>query len=411
MELPIAPDAERAVVARILQTGGDALMELDFLLPEHFASKDARLVFEQAGGIWAEGGKPDFVVIGEILRDQGYPSPGTLLDPFRDKYESSPVDAGRLVYGKWLARQVIELGQEVAERGYTEDPTALLDEVERRSISLRPDGAGEGFKKLSTLARAGLESTHSVVPTGYSPFDAYLGGLIGGRLITIASRPGVGKTTLALNFAANAARKGFSAAIYSLEMSSDELSERLLINEARIPSHKIKSRNLSNEDVEKVAYAAWNMDQWRLYIDDASALSVFEIGARAKKLAHTDGLDLLIVDYLQLIDPPKADSRVQELAEITRYLKRLSRELRVPVVALSQLSRQAEMHDGEPRMSDLRESGSIENDSDQIIAMWTNPEDYSTDELSTTRASVIKNRHGATGQFQISFIKQQARFE
>ena len=412
MELPIAPDAEKAVVAKVIATGGQALEEIPFLKPEHFYTQSAKLVFEQALGIYQGGGKPDYIVLIEILRDNGVPAPRDVLTEFQSvPLDGSVEEAARIVYGKWLARQIIDFGQEVSSRAFEEQPEALLDEIERRAVELRPSGVGDGFSKISLLSDPGVRTSATVVSTGFGSFDSYLGGLASGRLVTIASRPGVGKTTLGLNFAANAARAGKSAAIYSLEMSTEELTERLLVNEARLEAARLKGKVLTIDDVDKIANAAWAIDQWRLFIDDSAALSVFEIGARAKKLAHSEGLDLLIVDYLQLIDPPEADSRVQEIAEITRYLKRLSRELRVPVVALSQFSRAAEMREGRPRMSDLRESGSIENDSDQIIALWRNDEDWQDERVCRTRIDILKNRHGPIGDFALDFVKSQSRFE
>lgn len=397
-------------MSAVLDSAGEALMDLDFLKPDHFVTKDARLVFETALGISQGGGKPSRVVVAESLRDQGVPSPRDIVDAFA-LVSDSHEDAGRIIAGKWLARQIIDLGHEVAERGISEHPEALLDEIERRTIDLRPSGVGKGFQRVGTLRAGNLDSSGEPVSTGYGTFDAYLGGLVSGRLITIASRPGVGKTTLALNFAANAVRAGRKAAFYSLEMSSDELVERLIVNQARVGSNMIKGKMLTQHDIIQLAMASMDMDEWSLFIDDSAALTVFEIGARAKKLARAEGLDLLIIDYMQLIDPPEADSRVQELAEITRYLKRLSRELRVPIVALSQLSRGAESHEGAPRMSDLRESGAIENDSDQILALWRHHEDYEDDRVARVRVNVIKNRHGPIGDFPLDFVKAQARFE
>lgn len=210
--------------------------------------------------------------------------------------------------------------------------------------------------------------------------------------------------------AANAARSGANVAFYSMEMSAPELLERLVVSESEVPSHKVKARTLSTSDVKRIGISMYRMNEWKFSIDETPSLSVYEVSARAKRMKQEYGLDLLIIDYLQLIIPPKADNRVQEVTQITRSLKVLSRELQIPIVALSQLSRQVEMREkgGEPRLSDLRDSGSVEQDSDQVVFLWR--EEPEGPLYAETMCGVSKNRHGNTGRFPMRLLKEESRF-
>lgn len=408
-----APDAERAVLSAVIKTGGTALNEIEMLQAEHFADPMNAKVFELARGIYEGGGKPDAIVLSEQLRDSGTP-PEVL-----DEYTSVDVsDAGALldyasiVLGKWRSREIIRVTEEAAESAYTGIPDEVLDALEKSLIDLRPTGK-DGLRKPDAKAYLTRDDSAQMVASGYGPMDAYLGGLGSGRLITIASRPGVGKTTLALNVAANACANGRSVAFFSLEMSHGELVDRIISRESRIGSAHLRNREgLTMDEWRAVDETAGYIDGWRLFIDDTPTVTVYEIGARAKKLAHEQGLDLLIVDYIQLMNASASDSREQEVAGITRGLKLLSKELRIPVIAMSQLNRQAEMRGGKPRQSDLRESGSIENDSDQILFLWRDDEDTGdTTHAIYTNVWVGKNRHGPTGDFQLTFLPPQSRFE
>lgn len=413
MSIPIAPDAEKAVLSAVISSGGTALTEMDFLKPEHFSDPTNATIFELVRGIYEGGGKPDAVVLSEQLRDSGIPP--QILDEYTsvDVREPGAVrDYASIVLGKWRAREIIRISEEAAEAAHSGIPERVLDDLERQLIELRPSDKS-GLRRASFGGFLQRErGTHSV-ESGYSPIDSYLGGLGAGRLITIASRPGVGKTTLALNIAANAAGVGRAVAFFSLEMSEDELVERFIARESRITSAHLKNREgLTMDEWSHVKDTASRVDTWDLFIDDTPTVTAYEIGARAKKLRHEKGLDLIIVDYLQLMNATSSDSREQEIASMTRALKLLAKELSVPVIAMSQLNRQAEIRGGKPRQSDLRESGSIENDSDQILFLWREDEDSGdATRTSYTNVWVGKNRHGPTGDFQLTFLPNQSRFE
>lgn len=222
----------------------------------------------------------------------------------------------------------------------------------------------------------------------------------------------MGKTTLAMNIAANVAAKGYKVGFYSLEMSAQELLERLIVAESGVDAYRIRGQQLTLDDIGAIGKAIYTMSGWKLAIDDTPGMSTFELTTRAKREKAEQGLDLLVIDYLGLIlPPPNTDSRVEQVSIITRQLKVLARELMIPVIAVSQLNRMVEMRsDGEPRLSDLRDSGSVEQDSDQVIFLWrAGPEDAQS-RLAFTRAKVSKNRHGPTGEFELALVKEQSKF-
>jgi replicative DNA helicase len=408
--LPTAPDAERAVIAEILATRGDALMNVEFLKGEHFAERANREIFEAAHGIWEGGGKPDAVVISESLRETGSPVSRSTVESYR-QYRGdaeSFVDSAKLVHAKFISREIIGLGEEISERGLREEPWSVLDAAESRISELRPT-TGTGLAKVLSSGTSDFGVTTRIT-SGFPALDAYLGNLVGGRLVTIASRPGVGKTTLAFDIASNAAALGHKVAAFSLEMSSDEITERLIYKTSSVNQYKFK-QGLAPEDTQNVARALLTMSEWELYIDDTSGLSAYEISSKAKKLKHDKGLDLVVIDYLQLVSAAKADSREQEVAGVVRAFKHLARELGVPVLMLSQLSRAAEVRGGKPRMSDLRESGGIENDADQIVILWR-ADESDGDGLAYTYIAVIKNRHGPSGDLPpIGLVRGLSKFE
>jgi replicative DNA helicase len=407
-----ALDAERAVIAAILASAGEAMMEVDFLKAEHFADETNALVFELIRTIFEAGGTPDSVTVTEALRDQGVAGADVLTKDYGDPEGGAIREYGNIILGKWRSRSIRTIAEQSLRDVMVGDPDSVLDALSSSIDDLRGSDS-DGPVKFGFLDTASTVSgAPKIVNSGFKEIDAYLGGLGAGRLITIAARPAIGKTTLAVNIAANVATAGQTVAIFSLEMAANELSEKMIVREARINGSKVRGGWLDQRDVEAISGAVYNMSTWNLYMDDTPALTTYEISTRAKKIKHDDKLDLVIIDYLQLVSPPEAESRVQEVSMITRNLKVLSRELECPVVVLSQLSRAAEARGGKPRLSDLRESGSIEQDSDQVIFLYRDDDDdhRADDRPVYTEVSVSKNRHGATGDFVYEFIPSQSRF-
>ena len=406
---PAATQAEKAVVAAVLGSKGSAFLKLDFLEPKHFHDQNNRQVFEAARAIWEQGGKPDYVTVAEFA---GVPRDVVLFYRDFDEGTDNVEEYGRLITAKWLSRELIATAESVANRATSDDPIAVLDDLERKTMQLRPQ-RGDGFQRIQPLGAVKLSDQPSLIPSGFIGIDSLLDGLKTGRLITLAARPSIGKSTLALNVAANVAQAGFRVAHYSFEMDSEEILEKLILCVSGVDAGAVKRQTLSESDIANIAKALVTIAQWNLELDDTSSLSLFELRTRAKRLQVERGLDLLIVDYLQLVRPPKAESRVMEVSIITRELKTLARELNIPVLALSQLSRQAEMGDGEPQLWHLRDSGTVEQDSDQVIFLWRDPKDARNtpgQPIVFTHAKVAKNRGGPTGYFELALMGPQSRF-
>jgi replicative DNA helicase len=255
------------------------------------------------------------------------------------------------------------------------------------------------------------------VETGFVDLDNLTSGLQPGELIIIASRPSLGKTALALNIAAHAATKGNVVGVFSLEMSKEALLIRLLCSEARIDSHKLRTGFSSREDWAKMTQALGRLAEAPLFVDDSAAPSIMQIRAKARRLKAEKGLNLLIVDYLQLVaGQGRFENRTQEVSFISRSLKSIAKELRVPVLALSQLSRAPEQRPGQrPQLSDLRESGTIEQDADVVVFIFREKrtaEEIETDRLGVeTKLIIGKQRNGPTGEVPVVFQRVYVRFE
>jgi replicative DNA helicase len=261
--------------------------------------------------------------------------------------------------------------------------------------------------------------TYSGLPSGYVDLDDMTSGFQSGELIILAGRPSMGKSSLALNMIERIAiEQKKAAAIFSLEMSQEQIARNMLCCHARIDSHKLRRGMLADEEYPRLALAVGRLSEADIYIDDTSGLSCFEIRAKARMLRSRKKLDLLVIDYLQLMEGPNIDSREQQIAQISRGLKGLARELEIPIIAVSQLNRGPEIREEHrPRMSDLRESGAIEQDADVVLLIhrpsqykWSDESDLS-DEDKVTELQIAKQRNGPTGVIRLSFLRQYMRFE
>jgi replicative DNA helicase len=261
---------------------------------------------------------------------------------------------------------------------------------------------------------AGRPEMITGVPTGFTDFDQMTSGLQRQDLIVIAGRPSMGKTALALNMAQYAAKNGNTIGIFSLEMSAEQLVSRLLCSEARVDAHRLRTGYLNREEWAKLADALRRLTETQIYIDDTAGSGVLEMRAKARRLKAEHGLDLLIVDYMQLMSGRgRIESRQQEVSQISRDLKGLAKELNIPVIALSQLSRAPETRsEHKPQLSDLRESGAIEQDADVVCFIFREEVYNQTDENRGTAELILgKQRNGPTGVVQLAFLKEFTRFE
>lgn len=369
-------------------------------------------------------------------------------------------DYAQMIYDLAIRRQLIGIGEEITGTAQKvevgEDPKDQIVQAEQRLYQLAEAGRVEGgfqsfLRALTTAVQSASAAYHrdgnlAGISTGISDLDRTLGGLHNSDLLILAGRPSMGKTALATNVAFNIARawkqgqkpdgttgtiNGGSVGFFSLEMSAEQLATRILAQEAQVSSHKLREGSLTEEEFRRFVEASKTLQSVPLYIDDTPAVPISQLAARARRLKRQHGLDVLFIDYLQLVRPATAkDSRVNEVSEITQGLKAIAKELDIPVIALSQLSRQVESReDKRPQLSDLRESGSIEQDADAVMFVYREeyyaerekPSEEKLDQMNdwqqrmdrcAGKAEVIigKQRHGPVGAVELGFEGQFTKF-
>ena len=296
-----------------------------------------------------------------------------------------------------------------------------MDEAEQSIFNASDDAIGDGLVGVSDFLNEAIEQIEEIenqgtglsgLPTNFIDLDNTLSGLQDGNLVIIAARPSMGKSSLALNIATSLAKEKKTVAFFSLEMTKEELVQRVLFSEAKVASGDARKGQLGPEKWSRVVEAASTVNTMPLYFDDASVITVTDIRAKSRRLKASRGLDLIVVDYIQLMQGNSGDNRQQEIAEISRNLKNLARELKVPIIALSQLNRAAEAReDKRPRLGDLRESGAIEQDADIVMMIYR--DDYynpATEKPGVAEINIVKNRSGSTGKVDLYFSKEYTQF-
>lgn len=335
------------------------------------------------------------------------------------------VSYAQIIVQKATLRRLINVSNKLNILGHESDRDVALvmDEAERELFNVSKKQLRRNFvpiKEILSDSFDRIESLHNEkgslrgVPTGFRKLDNILSGLQKSDLVILAARPSVGKTSLALNMALNAASQGLTVGVFSLEMSKMQLVERLLAAEARVDSWRLRTGNLSDDDFPRLGRAMGKLSEMSLYIDDSANLTAMQIRTKARRLQAEKGLDLVIVDYLQLMDSSvRNDSRVQEISEISRSLKGLARELDIPVLALSQLSRAVEQRPNKrPQLSDLRESGSIEQDADVVMFIYREDMyDRNSENQNIANILIAKHRNGPTGEIDLYFQKETMQFK
>ena len=331
----------------------------------------------------------------------------------------------KIVHEKAIARRLLNASIEIATRCYdeSEEVEKTLEYAEQKIFEISEGQTKQAFTHVSIVVEDGVEKIEKLsqkkslvtgAPTGFIELDQMTSGFQPSDLIIVAARPAMGKTSFCLNVAQHmGVKEQIPTAIFSLEMSKEQLGIRLLCAEARLDSHNVRIGNLKDEDWERLAHASEMISNAPIYIDDTPAISILEMRAKAKRLKMDKGLGVIIVDYLQLMESrTRRENRQQEITEISRSLKKLAKELDVPVIALSQLSRAVENRtDKHPQLSDLRESGAIEQDADIVMFIFR-PEVYFDDAPEGIAEIIIgKQRNGPVGTFQLAFVKQYTRFE
>ncbi|HEY2804904.1 MAG TPA: replicative DNA helicase, partial [Gemmatimonadales bacterium] len=338
----------------------------------------------------------------------------------------------RIVRDKALLRRLIEVGTQIVQEAFEGKRLAaeVLDAAERKIFEVAEHRTAEGFVRIKKLVFDAVETierlhgsgqTVTGVPSGFKDLDERTAGFQPSELVIVAARPSMGKTAFCLNIAQHAAiDQGKAVAVFSLEMSKEALVQRMLTGEARVDAHRLRTGTLSPGDYKLIAGAAGMLNSAPIWIDDSAALTPLELRSKARRICAEQNVEMIIVDYLQLMrEPEYSENRVQEVSAISRSLKALAKELRIPVMALSQLSRAPEQRGGEgrrPQLSDLRESGAIEQDADVVLFLYR-PEMYAKDEIERDelrgQAEVIigKQRNGPTGTIKLHFHSNYTRFD
>jgi replicative DNA helicase len=431
---PQSSEAEESVLGAIL-IDGDAITEVSETLKASDFYKPANSkVYAAVLSLYELRQPIDILTVSEELERRGQIEEIGGRAALADLCDRTPTAVhakqyAKIVERKAVLRGLISAAGRIASIGY-EDPADAIEAIDRAEselFAISERRTASGFTSIETLlgqAYERLDHLHQNrgqlmgLRTGFTDIDSKTQGLQASDFIVLAARPSVGKTSLALNIAEYAGvREGKSVGVFSLEMSKEQLVLRLLSSVTKIDSFKLRSGFLAEMDFPKIASAMETLSRAKIFIDDTASISVMELRTKARRLKMEHGLDLLIVDYLQLMQPGSSgreSNRVQEVSEISRGLKALARELGIPVLALSQLSRQTEMRGDskEPRLSDLRESGAIEQDADVVIFLWRK-----ADRIEETDAvgeaidfSIAKHRNGPTGAGQLYFMKEQTRF-
>jgi len=438
---PQSIEAEQAALGAMLLEREAIARAVELLRPEDFYREAHRTIYNGILDLFNRNEPVDLITLGEWLksREQLDAIGGALY--LTTMMSQVPTAAGignyaTIIRNKSLQRQLIKAADEIMAASYQgdRDLEELVDESEQKIFAIAERNLTSGFVSLQDLVKqqfyhiedtkiSGLPGTG--LNTGFSELDAITAGLQPSDLIILAARPSMGKTALALNIARNVAvsqQEGNIVALFSLEMSKEQLALRLLCSEARVTQDNVRHAMISDDDMGRLAQAVEKLWECPVFIDDTPSISVLEIRGKARRLKAEHGLSLIVIDYLQLMNSSsRAENRVQEIAIIARGLKALAREMKVPVIALSQLSRMVESRSPRrPQLSDLRESGAIEQDADLVLFLYR-PAYYGEEELlrinydperdkNVTEVLVAKQRNGPTGTIKLVWVPEYGQF-
>jgi len=426
-------EAEESIISAILIDNDTLLEVLEVLSPDDFYKTAHQRIFAAISELFTKSEPVDLVTLTNLLREQN-----RLEEIGGATYLAQLVDTvplavnaqhyAKIVHDKACLRRLIEKSNAIARRCFEDRGNVdnIIDFAESSIFEISENKVKPSFYHIGQIIESNIDALEerqgnralvTGVATGYTKLDDLTAGFQQSDLIIMAGRPGMGKTALALNIAKYAAvDTGIPAAIFSLEMSKEQLSMRMLSSEARIDSSRMRRGFISQDDWMKITDAAGTLSEAPIYIDDSPDITVMEIRAKSRRLKMDKDIGLVIVDYLQLMkSSASAERRDLEISEISRSLKALAKELALPVVALSQLNRELEKRgDKRPQLSDLRESGALEQDAD-VVAFIYRDELYNRDENNPNRGKaeiiVAKQRNGPTGNVKLTFLDQYTRFE
>ena len=424
--MPYAPEAEKAVLGCMLINQESVSIAIQKLSSASFEKKNS-LIFKNMEYLFNNDENIDYVSLGNELEKNnelelvgGY---HYLTGLANNAPSAESVDYyANIVKEYEIKRRIIEVSQKINDEAYEskEDANNILDKAEQILFDISKDVQKGKFREIEPILHEVLDSwgnrksgVLTGVPSGFYDLDNLLSGFQNSDFIVLAGRPSMGKTALALNFSRNAALDhDIKIGFFSLEMSSKQLVERLITSESKIDSHLVRTGKLPKHEWKKLSNSANNLSESSLFIDDTADLNIMELRAKARQLKAEKDIDIIFIDYIQLLHAPNHESRQQEISYISRSLKALAKELNIPVVALSQLSRAVESRtDHRPIMSDLRESGAIEQDADVVLFVYRKYV-YSKNEEDEGLGEIIvsKHRNGPTGLVKVTFVDKYARF-
>lgn len=427
---PHSKEAEQAVLGAILLDQDKLILVGDFIKADDFYFRNHEIIYDAMVDLYDRATPIDTVTVHQYLSDKN------LLDeaggavyladlgnnvPFLENIEHY----GRIIEEKSILRKLIQAATTIAQTGYSGDNEVaeLLDSAERKIFEVSQRKVGKAFAQIKDVLPETVDRIEKLskergkvtgIPTGYSELDRMTSGFQKSDLIILAARPSVGKTAFALNIAQNiGVHTEETVAIFSLEMSKEQLVQRMLSAESHVDSQRLRTGQLLDDEWPRLTQGMSQLSKAKIFIDDSAMMTVMEMRAKLRRLQSEHGLGIVIIDYLQLMHSHRrSENRQQEISEISRGLKALARELNVPVIALSQLSRSIEQRSNKkPLLSDIRESGSIEQDAD--IVGFLSREDYQNDEAEENKiieVIIAKHRNGPIGEIKLLFLKEINRF-
>lgn len=428
-EYPNAIEQEKALLSAMMQYSDEVIPYVTGIVTaEDLYRPDHQAIYRAIVSLYERSTMPNVLLLeeelakrGELARiDRKY-----LFSLLECEYTSTrAANYAEIIREKSIRRKLIDAGNEITDSASDERKNILevLGEAEQKILSVTSRTQQTSIELIKDIGFRSFERIQYIhnhlgelygVPSGLHDLDKNTNGWQKSDLILLAARPSMGKTALALNMALSAARRGKIVAIFSLEMSKMQLGNRLLSLESGVNSQFLNTGDLSRDDINALADALERLAELKLYIDDTAGITLLELRSKARQLKHTPGLDLIVIDYLQLMTGGRQENRQQEISEISRNLKALARELDVPILALSQLSRSVELRaEKKPQLSDLRESGSLEQDADIVMFLYRD-EYYNRDETENENLAeviIAKNRNGPTTSIMLQFTKEIMRF-
>lgn len=424
-------ESEQAVIGSMLTDKEAVSAAIEVLKPEDFYREDNRTIFEAILNLYGRSEPIDIITLKSELSSMGKFEAVGGLEYIAELPDKVPTTANveqyiKIVEEKSVLRNLIKTANEIITLGYdqTQEVDGIIDGAEKKIFEVMQKKNQKGYTPIKDIlveTFTELEQLYNQkqritgIPTGFSDLDFRTSGLHNSDLILVAARPAMGKSAFALNIATNAAvRAKVPVAIFSLEMSKEQMTSRILCSEAMVDSNKVRTGKVDDEDWQKLAEASGELSQAQIFIDDTPGISVMEIRAKCRKMKLEKNIGMVVIDYIQLVQGSnrKGGSREQEISEISRSLKILAKEINVPVIALSQLSRSVEQRpDHRPMLSDLRESGAIEQDAD--IVMFLYRDDYyneNSEKKNIAEVILAKHRAGSTGTVELLWLGNYTKF-